>query len=54
MWQTGEDVEHLGRQLSCPVILYRPVQTLYHFPGGREVPGTNDLCWCGRTGSLTG
>jgi hypothetical protein len=39
MWQTGEDVEHLGRQLSCPVILYRPVQTLYHFPGGVRSPG---------------
>jgi hypothetical protein len=35
-------------------MLYKLAQTLYRFLGGHEVPGTADLLWCERPGSLTG
>jgi hypothetical protein len=35
-------------------MLYRSTQTLYYSPSGDEVPGTDDLLWCRRLGSLTG
>jgi hypothetical protein len=54
MWQTGEDAKHLGRTLCCPVVMYRLEQILCCSPGGCEVPGTDDLLWCGRLASLTG
>jgi hypothetical protein len=54
LWLAGEDTEHPDRLLSYPVVLYRSAQTLDHSLGGGgcEVPGTDNLLWCGRPGSL--
>jgi hypothetical protein len=54
MLLTGEDAKHLGRPLCYLVALYSLKHILCCSLEGCEVPGTDDLLWCGRSGSLTG